>query len=98
MKWAQQAGERPSCVPELGGSGIQLGTLQCLQSGIRKLNANSKHRAKNRANPQNVPWGCLRCFGEKRSVETCNGRDMPAAEVPQAAVGTAFTPSRENKP
>lgn len=36
-------------------AGIQLGTLQGMESGIRKLDASFKHRAKNRAKPQNVP-------------------------------------------
>lgn len=71
-------------------AGIQLGTLQGMESGIRKLDASFKHRAKNRAKPQNVPWGCLRCFGKKRSVEMCNARDSAAAEVLQAAVGNSL--------
>lgn len=36
-------------------AGIQLGTLQGTEPGIRKPDASFKHRAKTRANPQNVP-------------------------------------------
>lgn len=47
-RWAQRAGGHPSCMPGSGwnSTGIQLGTLQGMESGIKKLDANFKLRAK----------------------------------------------------
>lgn len=80
-------------------AGIQLGTLQGMESGIRKTNASFKHRAKSRAKPPECSLGVSETVLIRKEVWKYG---MPGVvqlqRCPWLQWETTFTHSKGNKP
>lgn len=79
-------------------AGIQLGTLQGMESGIRKTNASFKHRAKSRAKPPECPLGVSEIVLIRKEVWKYT---MPGVvqlqRCPRLQWETTFTPSKKKQ-